>query len=239
MLHTTVFSAAPLITVCGLAPALAPELEARVQAAWEQAVRASAGRLFNGRIAVVRSMTPQAIEVELTEYRRLVAARRDAAIAARLALRPLAVSGLLACADGVVVGRRGAVNTDAVGAWELAPSGGIDAAGLAPGDRVDPVRQLLTECEEELGLGAEHLAQATPWCMVADDDSGVVDLGIELQAPALRAAALHAAHAGCGSDEYTALRVMAPAELQAMAARGEPVLAVSLALLAARRPPRG
>lgn len=235
MLETTLFDAAPPLRVTGHAPPMRPADEARVEALWQRALAASSGHLFNGRIAVARKVSPHGIEVEIDEYRRLFAARADPELRARLDLQPLAVSGLLRCAGGIVFGRRGSGNTEAVGQWELAPSGGLDAATLLPGLDLDPVAQLLVELDEELGLSASAIASATPFCAVTDRSTGVIDIGIALEAPTLSAGAVVAAHAGGGSHEYVELRVMKPADLgRFIAANHSDIVPVSLALLAAR-----
>jgi hypothetical protein len=235
MLETTIFDTPPAIRVTGFAAPLSDADDAQVESAWRRKVGDSGGRLFNGRIAVVRNVLAGAIDVEIDEYRRLIATRTDPDLKARLALRPLAVSGLLSCADGVVFGRRGASNTEAIGQWELAPSGGIDAATLTPGQKVDAVSQLLIELRGELGLPAAAIKSATMFCTVADRNSGVIDLGIELTAPTLSAADIRAAHTQRGSNEYAELCVLALDALASFVDANRPgIVPVSLALLAIR-----
>lgn len=232
MLLTTACQADTEIRVIAIAGRLDPELEARVEAIWRDAVRARGDSLFNGRIASVMGISGGRIDVRLDEYRRWIAARTDESLASALGVRPLAVSGLFRCADGIVFGRRSRYNTEAVGQWELVPSGGIDAHELSPGAVIDPVRQVVLELEEELGVPRGEIEVAKPFCVVMGDGSGVVDLGIEVIAPALCGADILSAHHARGSREYSELLVVSESALREfLASQHRQIVDVSLALL--------
>jgi hypothetical protein len=234
MIETRTISGALRVRVTRLAPALPASLEARVAALWEEEVGRRGDDLFDGSILSVVHAGSDLVEGEITDYRRLIAQRADPDLRARLAVRPLAVSGLLRCAEGVVFAKRSPRVTEAGGRWELAPSGGLDAAGLVPDEPVEPQAQILTELSEELGVPASSVEPPTPFCLVDDHDTGIVDIGIELRAPTLRAGDLVDHHRRAGSDEYDEVTAVLDADLAPFVAAHPDLIPVSVALLAAR-----
>lgn len=237
MYTTTLFSGLPRVLAVQAAAPLAPALEARVDMAWRRAQAAAPGeRPFNGSIVSVVRASKDEIDVEITEYRRFLAQHSDRGLAAELRLRPLAVSGLLVCADGAVFGRRSPNNAEAVGQWELAPSGGVDARTLQVGQAINAVDQILVELEEELGVSRRFVERAEMFCMVQAAESGTVDLGIELSTPTLAAGKLLQAHRTCGSKEYSEVVVVPVAELDRFVlTEGHRIVPTSMSLLACRR----
>lgn len=174
-----------------------------VDAVWEDEQARRGGALFNGRTVSVLSHTPGQIHARIVEYRMVLAKRRRPDLFSALPIRPLAVSGLLRCADGLVFGRRGqGVTTDA-GLWELVPSGGLDAAD---GQACGPRQQILTELVEEVGLDATEIRDCRPFCLIEDRATGVFDIGVALQTD-LDADAVEKAHRRA-SDEYSELRIV-------------------------------
>ena len=192
-------------------PALPPALDATVERLWQQAcarmARGSAGRLFNGRVFSADRITPTLITGRLTEFRRVVAQFEQPALFAELGLRPLAVCGVLCCADGVVVGRR---HVDAIyqaGLWQLPPAGSVDASAVRADGTVDLHHQLRLELREELGLAPDSVQPPRPLCVAEHPDTHVSDLGLALRTP-LTGEAVLAAHAAAGNGEYDPLRVV-------------------------------
>ncbi len=215
------------------AAAAAPEVERAVAAAW-RAARARRRDLFDGTLFSVERFSTGRIFGRFVPYRYLVAQRARPELFEPLRVRPLAVSGLLACVGGVVFGRRAAALTDDPGAWELAPSGGVDvqAAESAVGGttRVNLRRQIMAELDEELGLKDDDISALEIFCAVEDDASHTIDIGIALSSP-LAAEAVRARHAGCKSREYAALEIIGIENLPGFVAG---LLAVSRALLERR-----
>jgi hypothetical protein len=221
------------VTVAASLPELDPGLERRVEALWrdEQAQRGAS--LFNGTLLSVVSHTSERIEAGITEYRRFVAQRRDPALFAELKARPLAVSGLTRCRDGIIFGRRSKTSTQDAGRWELVPSGGVDGRAVQPGGSVSLTRQLMEELREEVGCSSAAVTFAEPFLLVEDTETGVVDIGIDLVLD-LDADSVLGAHRGA-TDEYNLLRIVPVSELAQFVAQAEPpVVEVSLALLEAR-----
>jgi hypothetical protein len=99
------------------------EVERLWQAARQRVAAGGAGRLFNGRVFSADAITPDLITGHLTEFRRIVAQMERPELFAELGLRPLAVCGVLRCANGVGGGiprrsiRRGCGNCHRLAAW--------------------------------------------------------------------------------------------------------------------------
>jgi hypothetical protein len=193
-------------------------LDARIDVLWAKAVArveaGGAGRLFNGRIFSVDTITPARITGHLTEYRRHVAQVEDHSLFAELGIRSLSVCGVLRCLDGVVIGRRPAAAIYQPDMWQLCPAGSVDG-GAARGDgTMDYRAQLLTELREELGLDPNVAGAVVPLCVVEHPGSHVCDLGMALSA-SLDADAILAAHRARGNGEYDPLRIVPVEELAA------------------------
>lgn len=209
-----------------------PALEAHVNRAWQGEQERRGKLIFNGRLLSARSVGPGAIVAQVVEYRHLIAQRMEPTLFAQLQVRPLAVSGLLECADGIVFGRRAGAVTEDAGWWELAPSGGMDAAGAAEAALADHRHQVLEELHEELGMGGDTVSRVRPFALVEDTESHVIDIGIGLTSP-LSASEVLRSHAQAGSGEYDALHIVPRAQLQGfMDEHARQLVAVSAALLA-------
>lgn len=128
-------------------------LEAVVEDLWRAAARrvaeGGAGTLFNGRVFSADRITPTEITGHITEFRRIVAQMERPELFAALGLRPLAVCGVLRCADGVPLGRRHRAAIYQPGLWQLPPAGSVDPSAIAADGAVDLTAQVLTELTEE------------------------------------------------------------------------------------------
>lgn len=195
---------------------LAAATEQRVAAIWANEMQARGTGLYDGRIYTLIEYGRNCLTVRPMQYRHLVARRRAPELAqAGLALRPLGVTGLLTCPDGIVLGRRAAHVAANPGLWEPAPAGSLD--------RLDPAALLLDELGEELGLMPAQVTPPVACGLIEDLASGVVDILFRLETD-LDAAAVTAAHRARGSGEYTEIAVVAPAELLAFLAAHESAL---------------
>ncbi|MEQ8603731.1 MAG: hypothetical protein RIB45_10455 [Marivibrio sp.] len=172
-------SSRPSIITQGLLP-LSDSQHARIGMIWETAIRARPD-LTDDRVLVARSIEPPAFHCAVTSYRTFIACREDAELAQDLALRPVAVSGVLQCADGLVFGRRGKTVSQDPGMWELAPSG-----TLTPDATLES--QIRTELDEEIGPIPAEIDAPVGW--LEDTQSGVIDFLLPIRTP-LDAAALH------------------------------------------------
>jgi len=172
----------------------------RIEAIWQQEKARRGDALINGRLYCLDHLSDDYLLMRPTEYRYLLARRRaPELVACGLALRTLAVTGIVVCPDGVVLGQRGQRVAVDAGLWEPAPAGGLA--------QPDPVQQLLDEAEEELGLPALRFEAPILCGLVEDCLSGVIDLLYRLPTH-LTAAAIRAAHIRHGTDEYQALDIV-------------------------------
>lgn len=200
--------------LCGPAPPpVPPELEPVIAAAWAAAQRRAGGKLFNGRVFSVEDAEPDCVRGHIVEYRLAVAAHADPVVAAALNIRPMAVCGVLRTPEGIVFGRRSPTATHTPGAWQMPPAGSIDDGAVRAG-RVDARGVLQRRLTEELGLGWARIRRCRPLGLVAHAGSGVHELGFTLDTEA-DFAEIERGWRRSGCAEYTALQVVAEAELSA------------------------
>jgi len=197
-------------------PVLSRELDAEVEQLWHPAASRVAagggGELFNGRVFSADSITPRLITGHLTEFRRVVAQMEHPALFKTLRLRPLAVCGVVYCADGVVIARRHASAVYQPGMWQLPPAGSVDGRAVDAYGSVALTRQLLDELREELGLAATDVDAPRPLCIVEHAGSHVSDFGMALRCR-LGGPAILATHAEHGNQEYQTVCVLRREEL--------------------------
>jgi hypothetical protein len=209
-------TAAPRVQVTRPMPDLPPTLDAEVERLWriacERVAAGGAGALFNGRVFSADTIQPDLITGHLTEFRRIVAQMEQPALFDALGVRPLAVCGVLHCADGVVFGRRHTGAVYQADMWQLPPAGSVDSHAVGADGGVALGRQLLSELQEELGLRPDDVHTPVPLCVIEHPGSHVCDLGMALRSE-LAGEAIRAAHAGCGNGEYPTLRIVPIADL--------------------------
>lgn len=192
------------VQVCG--PYELPDaLTSRIDAIWTEEKRSRGDRLTNGRIYSLIEHRPDRLLIQPAEYRHALARRRAPELAdAGLTVRPLGVTGLLLCADGLVLGRRSDWVAADAGLWEPAPTGGLS--------RPDPVGQILEELREELGLEPSRIARHDACGLIEDGKCGVIDIVFRLQTTAT-ASEIRSAHAAHATDEYAELAIVPPSDL--------------------------
>lgn len=158
---------------------LTPTMESRVSKLWDCANEKRGGALFNGRLLSISaaSEAPSAGTVvgEFTEYRRFLAQLEDPSLYGELQVNPLAVTGLIDCADGILIGKRGEVTEDAE-YWEVLPSGGVGELCVSDSGEVDLASQLRREFEEEVGKGLPGFVNVSPAFWMLEESTHVVDI---------------------------------------------------------------
>lgn len=209
---------------------LPASVESEIDDLW-QAERQRRGKsIFNGNIVSAVETSPERIIGRVAEYRHLIAQRARPDLYDVLRVRPVAVSGLLECAEGIVFGRRSDSMTQDAALWELVPSGGLDAV-KGPSGEVNYRAQILTELNEETGIGSDSISSLTPFCLVEDLDSHVLDIGIALVSQ-LSAHAMLRIHRATVSKEYKELRVVPLADVaNFIQSEAEQLVSVSAALI--------
>jgi hypothetical protein len=174
---------------------------------WRLEKERRGANLTDGRIFHLSEHRRNYLRILPSKYRYLVARRRDPKlIEAGLNIRPVGVTGVLLCRDGVVLGRRGeGVATDA-GRWESSPAGGLSLS--------DPKAQILEELEEELGLSESQLLAAETCGLVEDQESGVFDIVFRLLT-SVSFREVQDSQLRRGTEEYSELTVIKPSEIGA------------------------
>jgi hypothetical protein len=216
-------------------PVMPAAIFAQVEQIWREEKTRRGDRLFNGRMFSVSSSEPGSIIGWLAEYKCLVAQRREPNLFATLRVCPLAVTGLLRCADGIVFGRRTNDIEQDAGLWELVPSGGIDGSTANADGSVDLGAQIIKELAEEIGIPAESLmAPPQPFALVHDSDSHVWDMALALRT-SLAKSEIVAAFSALGHREHSELEFVTVGRLTEFIGKQNRYLAqVSASLLAAQ-----
>lgn len=218
------------VSATGRMPALPPSVEAEIDRLWTEACDQRPA-LFNGRVFTADRIEPDRIEGHWTEYRRVLAQMRHPALFAAQGTRSLSVNGLIACADGLVLGRRQSGAVYMPGRWQAAPAGAVESRDGE--EIVDPRRQVLAELAEELGLGADAVSGIVPVVAIEHPESGVVDIGC-LVATGLDFQTIEASWLAQGNREYDALRLVPTDDVPGLLREAAPDLLVSARILVAR-----
>jgi ADP-ribose pyrophosphatase YjhB (NUDIX family) len=215
----------------GEAPPLPARVDARVRRLWEAEQKRRGAALFNGRVFSVEKVSRHRVSGCFVEFARYVAQRRAPRLYDALVVRPLAVTGLLRCADGVVFGRRLGGSLQDPDCWELVPSGFVDPSARHATGALSLESQLLRELEEEVGIESAKVAGAAPFCVVEDPRTHIIDVGIELHT-ALSGARIRAAHGRRADDQYSTLTIVPENSLPEFLCReGDRVATVSRLML--------
>lgn len=195
------------VVVDAVSPVLPGDIEARIDALWAAARQRTAG-LFNGPLLSLADYKPDRVTVRRMEYRHLVAALAEPDLAETIGLRPLGVTGLLTCAEGLVVGRRSTSVATCPGLWEPVPAGTFDSP--------DPAALILRELAEEVGIAADAVAAPQPVCLFVDH-TGQHDIVYRLPCR-LPWSEIRAAYGRRGTAEHDALEVVAEEDWSAFLA---------------------
>lgn len=183
-------------------------VEAHVDRIWQTEKARRGEALFNGHIFSVSTRLGGEISGFIAEYRWFVAQRRDPTLREYLNIRPLSVSGLLTCDEGVLIGRRGALVEQNADEWELVPSGTIDPTAIGAQGNVDFTAALETEMREEIGLDRSALSSALNAVLIVEDPAnGVMDVVLH-GSLAISAADVLSRHAGLTNREYREMAVV-------------------------------
>ena len=179
-----------------------------IEAIWQAEQQRRGAALHEGHLLAVESVQERAGQIELAvrirPYRSYLARRIDPSLA--LHCSPLGVTGLTTLPDGRwLLGRRAPQVTAAPGKWETVPAGSLDPAVCLHDGIFDPLRQLLAELHEEIGLTAAQAGQPVAVGLLHDAADDVYDLLFSLR-PAVAdgwrplPTAEHTAFAACHRD---------------------------------------
>jgi hypothetical protein len=161
-----------------------PEINKKINSIWDIESKKRDGFIFNKKILSAVTITDRCIYAKITEYRNFIAQKICPELFETLQVKPIAVSGILKCPDGLLFGLRASSLTQDPGLWELLPSGGIDPeSSIDTFPDVDHIAQLLIELQEEVGLTANNISHISPLYFVNDSKSHVIDIVSLLECP--------------------------------------------------------
>lgn len=175
-------------------------LEQGIEAIWQE-TRQKHPKLYNGRVFCLSSLSETVLSGFWCEYRWVLAQMRSPELASRLRLRSLAVTALLICPEGVVLGRRNPNSLYLPGYWQGVPAGSVEAR--VGDETIDLKVQLLAELDEEIGL-SDGVTISGPILACEHDTTHIVDLGFAIYT-GQDFAAIKAAWRAHANDEYDAL----------------------------------
>lgn len=201
---------------------LARETQERIDALWERE-RIKGAALVDRQVLSRIECRDSRWVCAFVPYRHLVAQRRSEPLGAMLRVEPVSVSALLCCRDGLVLGRRSEHLHRDPGAWEWAPSGGIDPRARVGARRVSAQAQLFLELEEELGVRGIDVRLMRPFAIAESAVQRSHDLVFEVEV-SLSYARLRAAWAALGRGEYSELRCIPIENLESALQELEPEL---------------
>ena len=191
---------------------LSKNIISEVENIWIKEQSTGKKTLFNGQILSVVNISESDLIVSKTEYKYFVAQQVRPELYEDLKIRPLAVSGLLACQEGVVIGRRAKSMMQDANLWELIPSGGVDPEKTDLKTNVPYIGQTFLELQEEVGIGRERILEMKPFCLLEDTITHVIDIGIIIKT-SLHGNEILDHHNRFGSNEYDKLKVVKWSEL--------------------------
>ncbi len=132
--------------------------------------------LYDSEIISVLEINNYKIQGFKSSYKNFVAQQNNCIVHKSIKIRPLAISGILLCEEGVVFGRRSNESFQGAGQIELCPSGAVDVDVVCTKFGVDVLRQLYSELSEELGIDGNFISKILPLGVIEDLSSGVIDL---------------------------------------------------------------
>ncbi|MEG3637835.1 NUDIX hydrolase [Magnetococcus sp. PR-3] len=199
------FSHPPKVELAA-APYLCPAaIQVKVDQVWQTQRQQRGEALTDGPLYHLAEISPQQLLIQPSRYRYYVARLHNPHWAEQgLSIQPLAVTALLHCQDGIILGQRSEhVITNPLH-WELAPAGGVN--------QPDPQGALYEELREELGLQAEQCHASTLLGLVGNRENGVHDLLYKLSTN-LNAQAIMQSQQQRGTQEYQQLACLPPDQL--------------------------
>jgi hypothetical protein len=206
----------------------AANVEQQIDEVWKAENAKRISGLFNGPILSFVSYESETIQARVTDYRHFLAQRRVPELFDVLAIRPLAVSGLVSLGSKIAFGKRASNTTQDANRWELVPSGGLTPRARDQQGNISAKAQVLEELKEELGLPDSLVGSTRPFILVEDTAAHVIDIGfhIELSASADEVKAAMANR----TDEYSGIDWVDKSDIDQFC-NARDVIPVSLALL--------
>ena len=207
------FSSITKITVSGHPQKLPDELENKIKHIWQKEQKSRGGNLFDDTLLSAIEIKSTYIRGQLVQYSHFFVQQKFPDLFEEIPIRAMAVSGMLYSEGGVVFGLRSRSATQSAGCWELVPSGGIDGKYLDESGHVNIEKQILSEVREEVGLSKDDIIEVTPFCLIEDPKTRMLEIGIKLKVSDLTMSRIPKIYEENGCKEYNELVIISFAEL--------------------------
>ncbi len=168
---------APMIVAQEITTQLAEDVEIRISEIWGCGQELHEAAKYDGTLYSVVSRDEDRWNCQKVPYRWFYAQRREPSLFAPTNIRLLAITGIITCDNGFLVGQRANNVEQDKGLWELLPAGGIDEQAINPDGSIDPVTGLWSEWEEETGCPASYIGSKPKiLAFVENHEDHVIDL---------------------------------------------------------------
>lgn len=142
-------------------------LRTQIEQIWSDAI-ANNPNLFNGKIYTLKNYKDGNLYIADSEYKVSFSLQKSPKIFKENPILILAVTGILLCEDGLILGRRGNSVSFQNGLWEPAPAGSLSC--------LDPKAQVLEELEEELGIARNRINEIEITGLIEDQSTNIADI---------------------------------------------------------------
>lgn len=142
-------------------------LRTQIEQIWSDAI-ANHPNLFNGKIYTLKNYKDGNLYIAESEYKVSFSIQKSPNIFKENPISILAVTGILLCEDGLILGRRGNSVSFQNGLWEPAPAGSLSCP--------DPKAQVLEELEEELGIARNRINEIEITGLIEDNNTSIADI---------------------------------------------------------------
>ncbi|MDI2111885.1 NUDIX hydrolase [Commensalibacter nepenthis] len=176
--ETILLDSALTVNIIPAPQILSASLKKEVNDIWEEKKKYYPN-LFNGRIFNVQALSKNLITGFWTEYKFVLAQTEKPELYSELAIRSLAVIGLIRCPQGFLIGKRAANSVYLPGYWQSPPAGTVESRD--GNNDVILTQQLYAEANEELGLNTHHLINPKIISATEHTDTHIIDIGILLK----------------------------------------------------------
>lgn len=180
-------------------PEFQDDLKQEIEIIWGNELIKRGHSLTNGIVYSLAKHDNNLLEIQEIDYKTVVSHRIRPDLFHNITIHPLAVTGILICPTGIVLGRRSDLVSTHAGFWELAPAGGLSLP--------EPTAQILEELHEELGLDSSALISIEVCGLIEDIETGVFDIILTLKL-SLSENQIRFTHEKFGSNEYSEITII-------------------------------
>ena len=194
---------------------LSRQLEKRINDLWMAALSSTNSRLFNGLIFSATSAGPEGILGRFVEYKYYLAQQMDIRLLPVLNIKPVCLSGVLTCQDGLVFGKRQDWFATRPGIWGLTPSGCLTPDTFATDGSVDYVKAFLYALKDDLNIEAHYLSDLSHNSLIVENSVGGKGYSLVMNAQiALSSLAIKRCHINAKEDKYSEIAVIPPEDVE-------------------------